>query len=77
VPCLLAALEKTGQDDPANQISIVEKHVRLTHQNKYVVDAARGMTQMLIAEATIVIGEPWWAHFWPQPTECPQNGSRA
>lgn len=49
VPCLLAALEKTGQNDPANQISIVEKHVRLTHQNKYVVDAARGMTQILHA----------------------------
>jgi ADP-ribosylglycohydrolase len=47
IPCLLAGLIETGVTDLDGQLLQVERHVRLTHQNQYVSEAAAAMTRIL------------------------------
>ena len=47
VPCLLAGLIETGVTGLDEQLFQVEKHVRLTHRNRYVSEAAAAMTRIL------------------------------
>ncbi|HAV13246.1 MAG TPA: ADP-ribosylglycohydrolase [Opitutae bacterium] len=49
VPSLLAALQKIGITELDAQLECVNTHVRLTHKNKHVSDAANALTQMLHA----------------------------
>ena len=47
VPCLLAGLTEAGVTDLEGQLLRVERHVRLTHRNQYVSEAAAAMTRIL------------------------------
>ncbi|MEM0969586.1 MAG: ADP-ribosylglycohydrolase family protein [Verrucomicrobiota bacterium] len=48
VPALVAALDAVGQDVENSMISTMRTHVRLTHQNDRVADAASALTRMLL-----------------------------
>ena len=47
VPCLLAGLTEAGVNDLEGQLLRVERHVRLTHRNQHVSEAAAAMTRIL------------------------------
>ena len=47
IPALLAALVEIGITELAAQLEIVETHVRLTHKNRHVSQAAASLTQIL------------------------------
>jgi ADP-ribosyl-[dinitrogen reductase] hydrolase len=47
VPCLLSGLTEIGVVDLDEQLLQVEKHVRLTHRNQHVSEAAAAMTRIL------------------------------
>ena len=79
IPCLLAGLIETGVTDLDGQLLQVERHVRLTHRNQYVSDAAAAMTRILyslgegldLRKALECHAKPWasagqfdtWTHF--------------
>ena len=79
VPCLLAGLIEIGVTGLDEQLSQVEKHVRLTHRNRYVSEAAAAMTRVLysigdgidLLKALECHAKPWasagqfdtWTHF--------------
>lgn len=79
VPCLLSGLTEIGVDDLDEQLLQVEKHVRLTHRNQHVSDAAAAMTNILyslregldLRKALDSHAKPWassgqfdtWTHF--------------
>jgi len=52
VPSLLAALQKVGVTELSEQLDIVDRHVRLTHKNRHVSEAAATLTHMLHAIST-------------------------
>ncbi len=79
VPCLLAGLIEIGVTGLDEQLFQVEKHVRLTHRNRYVSEAAAAMTRVLysigdgidLLKALECHAKPWasagqfdtWTHF--------------
>ena len=79
VPCLLSGLTEIGVVDLDEQLLQVEKHVRLTHRNQHVSDAAAAMTHILyslregldLRKALDSHAKPWassgqfdtWTHF--------------
>ena len=79
VPCLLSGLTEIGVVDLDEQLLQVEKHVRLTHRNQHVTDAAAAMTHILyslregldLRKALDSHAKPWassgqfdtWTHF--------------
>ena len=79
VPCLLAGLIEIGVTGLDEQLFQVEKHVRLTHRNRYVSEAAAAMTRVLysigdgidLLKALECHAKPWasagqfdtWIHF--------------
>ncbi len=79
VPCLLFGLTEIGVVDLDEQLLQVEKHVRLTHRNQHVSDAAAAMTHILyslregldLRKALDSHAKPWassgqfdtWTHF--------------
>ena len=79
VPCLLSGLTEIGVVDLDEQLLQVEKHVRLTHRNQHVSDAAAAMTNILyslkegldLRKALDSHAKPWassgqfdtWTHF--------------
>ena len=79
VPCLLAGLIEIGVTGLEEQLFQVEKHVRLTHRNRYVSEAAAAMTRVLysigdgidLLKALECHAKPWasagqfdtWTHF--------------
>ena len=79
VPCLLAGLIEIGVTGLDEQLFQVEKHVRLTHRNRYVSEAAAAMTRVLyslgdgidLLKALEYHAKPWasagqfdtWTHF--------------
>ena len=79
VPCLLAGLIEIGVTGLDEQLFQVEKHVRLTHRNRYVGEAAAAMTRVLyslgdgidLLKALECHAKPWasagqfdtWSHF--------------
>ena len=79
VPCLLSGLTEIGVVDLDEQLLQVEKHVRLTHRNQHVSDAAAAMTRILyslregldLRKALDSHAKPWassgqfdtWTHF--------------
>ena len=79
VPCLLSGLTEIGVVDLDEQLLQVEKHVRLTHRNQNVSDAAAAMTHILyslregldLRKALDSHAKPWassgqfdtWTHF--------------
>ena len=79
VPCLLSGLTEIGVVDLDEQLFQVEKHVRLTHRNQHVSDAAAAMTHILyslregldLRKALDSHAKPWassgqfdtWTHF--------------
>ncbi|MEC7287144.1 MAG: ADP-ribosylglycohydrolase family protein [Verrucomicrobiota bacterium] len=79
VPCLLSGLTEIGVVDLDEQLLLVEKHVRLTHRNQHVSDAAAAMTHILyslregldLRKALDSHAKPWassgqfdtWTHF--------------
>ena len=79
VPCLLAGLIEIGVTGLDEQLFQVEKHVRLTHRNRYVSEAAAAMTRVLyslgdgidLLKALECHAKPWasagqfdtWSHF--------------
>ena len=79
IPCLLAGLIETGVTDLDGQLLQVERHVRLTHRNQYVSEAAAAMTRILyslgegldLRKALECHAKPWastgqfdtWTHF--------------
>ena len=79
VPCLLAGLIEIGVTGLDEQLFQVEKHVRLTHRNRYVGEAAVAMTRVLyslgdgidLLKALECHAKPWasagqfdtWTHF--------------
>ena len=79
VPCLLSGLTEIGVVDLDEQLLQVEKHVRLTHRNQHVSEAAAAMTHILyslregldLRKALDSHAKPWasagqfdtWTHF--------------
>ena len=79
IPCLLSGLTEIGVVDLDEQLLQVEKHVRLTHRNQHVSDAAAAMTHILyslregldLRKALDSHAKPWassgqfdtWTHF--------------
>ena len=79
VPCLLSGLTERGVVDLDEQLLLVEKHVRLTHRNQHVSEAAAAMTHILyslregldLRKALDSHAKPWasagqfdiWTHF--------------
>ena len=79
VPCLLSGLTEIGVVDLDEQLLLVEKHVRLTHRNQHVSEAAAAMTHILyslregldLRKALDSHAKPWasagqfdtWTHF--------------
>jgi ADP-ribosyl-[dinitrogen reductase] hydrolase len=79
VPCLLSGLTEIGVVDLDEQLLLVEKHVRLTHRNQHVSEAAAAMTHILyslregldLRKALESHAKPWasagqfdtWTHF--------------
>ena len=79
VSCLLAGLIETGVTGLNEQLLQVERHVRLTHRNRYVSEAAAAMTRILhslgegidLRKALECHAKPWasagqfdtWTHF--------------
>ena len=79
VPCLLSGLTEIGVVDLDEQLFQVEKHVRLTHRNQHVSEAAAAMTHILyslregldLRKALDSHAKPWasvgqfdtWTHF--------------
>ena len=79
VPCLLSGLTERGVVDLDEQLLLVEKHVRLTHRNQHVSEAAAAMTNILyslregldLRKALDSHAKPWasagqfdtWTHF--------------
>ena len=79
VPCLLSGLTEIGVVDLDEQLLQVEKHVRLTHRNQHVSEAAAAMTRILyslregidLRKAMDRHAKPWasakqfdtWTHF--------------
>lgn len=49
VPALLAALSEIGISELSEQLDSVRSHVRLTHKNRNVTEAAEALTRMLYA----------------------------
>ena len=79
VPCLLSGLTEIGVVDLDEQLLQVERHVRLTHRNQHVSEAAAAMTHILyslregldLRKALDSHAKPWassgqfdtWTHF--------------
>ena len=79
VPCPLSGLTEIGVVDLDEQLLQVEKHVRLTHRNQHVSEAAAAMTHILyslregldLRKALDSHAKPWasagqfdtWTHF--------------
>jgi ADP-ribosylglycohydrolase len=47
IPALLAAIAETGTTELDAQLDLVERHLRLTHRNRHVSDAAATLTKIL------------------------------